>query len=167
MILKHDEQNHTTSSREAEPPPDPPSLVGKVTLRMGDTTGPLSEKSISEVDGADFWPVGVTSGRQVILVPLTSSDEVMAFGLFPAAVNHTHCCRVPFVARVQGTTAINALRQKLIDAGAEVGEYSTAPLGGLQNYITAFEQSLKPTLLSATDWKRDSSNEHDVARTAA
>ena len=166
MILKHDEQNHTTSSREAEPPPDPPSLVGKVTLRMGDTTGPISEKTISELDGADFWPEGVTGG-QVILVPLSSSNEVLAFGIFPAAVNHPNCCRVPFVAWVQGTTAISAFRQQLIDGGAEVGDYSTAPLGVLQDYITAFEQSLKPTLLSAMDWKQDSSNENDVKRPAA
>ena len=165
MILIHDDF-HTNSSREAEPPPDPPSLVGKVTLRMGDTHGPLSEKSISEVNGADFWPVGVTSGRQVILVPLTNSSEVMAFGIFPA-VSHANCCRVPFVARVQGTTEINAFRQKMIDAGAEVGDYSSAPLEVLQEYITAFEGSLKPPLLSAVDWKQGSSNEEDSSRPAA
>jgi hypothetical protein len=166
MILKHNEDFHTTSSREAEPPPDPPSLVGKVTLRMGDTNGPLSEKSISEVNGADFWPVGVTYGRQVILVPLTSSNEVLAFGIFPAG-NHVSCCRVPFVARVQGATEINAFRQKMLDAGAEVEEYNPAPLVVLQEYITAFEASMKPAMLSAMDWKQDSSNEDDRARTAA
>lgn len=166
MVLKHNEDFHTNSSREAEPPPDPPSLVGKVTLRMGDTTGPISLKSISEVEGADFWPVGVTYGRQVILVPLATSGGVMAFGIFPS-VNHLNCCRVPFVAWIQGTTEINAFRQKMVNAGAEVEEYNPAPLAVLQQYISAFEASMKPALLSAVDWKQDSSNEHDLARTAA
>jgi hypothetical protein len=48
-----------------------------------------------------------------------------------------------------------------------VGDYNPAPLVVLQEYITAFEQSLKPTLLSAMDWKRDSSNESDIERPAA
>lgn len=166
MILKHNEDFHTNSSREAEPPPDPPSLVGKVVLRMGDTDGPTSEKSISEVEAADFWPEGSTYGRQVILVPLTNSNELLAFGIFPAA-NHVNCCRVPFVAWINGLTEKNAFCQKMTDGGAEVGEFSPAPLVVLQEYITAFEEGLAPALRSAMDWKRDSSHQHDIARTAA
>jgi hypothetical protein len=167
MILHHDGM-HTSSSKEAEPPPPPPGVKGAVTLRMGDTNDPTQQEGISEA--ANFWPTG-SSERQVILVPMTDSDEFLAFGIYPVTDHQLYCCRVPFVAWGKVSTDLEVFLNRMTESTAEVGLYSEAPLEVLQQYVDNFPSlsSLRTgkTLLSAVDWKQDASNEDDVAVPAA
>jgi len=164
MSLKHTEANHATAANsEPEPPPAAPSAVGQVTL------GDKPSVSISLVGAQEFWPADSTSSvRQVVIVPLSGSDEYVAFGIFPSGNPTGCCCRVPFTAWVK-QTELQAFRDTMAAAGAECLDYNYAdvPVASMNDRIDQMQTNLQQGMFAAAGWQQDFSNDDTITLSAA
>jgi len=124
VALRGKTQILPSSSKESEGPPAAPSLTGSVSLRTG--------SEVVLTDEVQLWPE-VSTERKVVVVPVPSSTDFIAFGLCEMNTFNS-VYEVPFVVRLPSDYRDFTLRMDREQA--TVTQYEVPPQLSLQSYMT-------------------------------
>jgi hypothetical protein len=130
-------------AQEPVPPPTPPGSGGRIALQGRAENDIITIEGFARLSDLQRWIDVSASERRVILVPVAGTGSFLAFGLTHSSTQPDGVYSSPFVAMGSMGNQLWQLMVQMQRDGAQVEFFAEAPVEGLQQYLSKYDQRLR------------------------